>query len=365
MKLSEITNYLDTKVPLAFQEDYDNCGLLIGDKKALVNSVLICLDCTEDVLDEAIKHKHNLIISHHPIIFKGLKKMTGSNYVQKIVQKAIKYDIAIYAMHTNLDNIYGGVSFQIANKIALQNITILKPKTNLLTRLSVYCPASHTNKVKSALFASGAGRVGEAYDRCSFISTGMGSFRPLKGANPFSGNIGGDSLCKEDKIEVIFYSYLRSHILSALREAHPYEEVAYTCSEIETFSPCGSGVVGELKKAMQLNTFLKKVKSSMNCSVIRYNTVNNKKNVKKIAVCGGSGSFLLQDAIQQDADVYISADFKYHDFFDANNEIIIFDIGHYESEYFTQQLIFNILKENFSKLAIHLTSVCTNPVLYY
>ena len=365
MKLLEITNYLDTRVPLSFQEDYDNCGLLIGDPNTEVNSVLICLDCTEDVLDEAVKNKHNLIISHHPIIFKGLKKITGSNYVEKIIQKAIKRDIAIYAMHTNLDNIYGGVSFQIANKLSLEKTQILKQKTNAVTKLTTYCPSSHTNVVKNALFASGAGRLGQLYDRCSFTSTGMGSFRPLKGAIPFSGNIGKDALFEEDKIEVVFCSYLKPKILSALLEAHPYQDVSYIFDKINTDAQIGSGIIGELKKDMGLDTFLRYVKSSMNCNTIRYNTVSNKKSIKKVAVCGGSGSFLLQDAILQDADVYISSDFKYHDFFDANHKVIIFDIGHYESEYFTQQLIFDILKENFSKLAIHLTSVCTNPVLYY
>ena len=365
MKLFEISNYLDTRVPLAFQEEYDNCGLLIGNKNEKINSVLICLDCTEDVMDEAIKKKHNLIISHHPILFHGIKKITCSNYVEKVIDKAIKNNIAIYAMHTNLDNMYGGVSFQIANKIGLENTRILKPKTNLLSKLSVYCPPSYTDKVKNALFTSGAGRVGESYDRCSFVSNGTGSFRPLEGANPFAGSVGKESVCKENEIEVIFYSYLKSQILSALNEAHPYEEIAYTCNEIDSCSPCGSGVIGELKKEMTLKKFLGYIKQHMNTNVIRYTSSSNKDKIKTVAVCGGSGSFLLQDAIKHDADIYISSDFKYHDFFDANDKIKIFDIGHYESEYFTQHLIFDILKEKFSKLAIHLTSVCTNPVLYY
>ncbi len=345
MKLFEISNYLDTRVPLAFQEEYDNCGLLIGNKKSKINSVLVCLDCTEEVLDEAIKGKYNLIVSHHPLLFHGLKKITGSNYVEKITEKAIKNNIAIYAMHTNLDNMHGGVSFQIANKISLKNLKFLKPKTNLLSRLIVYCPPSYTEKVKSALFASGAGRVGESYDKCSFVSSGMGSFRPLEGASPFAGSVGKESLSKEDKIEVVFYSYLKSKILCALT--------------------CGSGVIGELKKEITLKKFLGHIKKHMNTNVIRYTASSNNDKIKTVAVCGGSGSFLLPDAIKNNADVYISSDFKYHDFFDADNKISICDIGHYESEYFTQHLIFDILKENFSKLAVHLTSVCTNPVLYY
>jgi len=365
MKLFEISNYLDTRVPLAFQEEYDNCGLLIGDNKMEITSVLVCLDCTEDVIDEAINNNHNLIISHHPLLFQGLKKITGTNYVQKIVTKAIKYDIAIYAMHTNLDNIYGGVSFQIANKISLQNVEILKPKTNLLTKLTAYCPSTHTDIVKNALFANGAGRVGDLYDRCSFVSSGMGSFRPLEGADPFSGKIGKDSVDQEDKIEVVFCSYLKPQIISALNEAHPYQEVAYILDDIDNKSHTGSGVVGELVNTMSLKQFLSHIKNSMKCNMIKYTAINKSKKIKRVALCGGSGSFLLQDAIQKGADAYISSDFKYHDFFDANNKIMMFDIGHYESEYFTQHLIFDILKENFSKLAVHLTSVCTNPVLYY
>ena len=365
MKLFEISNYLDTRVPLAFQEEYDNCGLLIGNKDQKINSVLISLDCTEEVLDEAIKNKHNLIIAHHPIIFQGIKKITGQNYVEKVIQKAIKYDIAIYAMHTNLDNIYGGVSFQIAHKIGLENPQILKPKTNLLSKLSVYCPKPFVDKVKKALFNSGAGRVGEFYDRCSFITKGLGSFRPLGGATPFSGDIDKESLVEEDKVEVIFYSYLKPKILFALQEAHPYEEVAYTCSEMDNSSFCGSGVIGDLTKEMTLVKFLAYVKKQMNTGVIRYTNLKDNSKIKRVAVCGGSGSFLLEYAIQNDADVFISSDFKYHDFFDSNNAISIFDIGHYESEYFTQQLIFDIVKEKFSKLAVHLTTVCTNPILYY
>ncbi|MAQ69900.1 MAG: Nif3-like dinuclear metal center hexameric protein [Flavobacteriales bacterium] len=365
MKLFEISNYLDTRVPLAFQEEYDNCGLLIGDKDQKINSVLISLDCTEEVLDEAIQNKHNLIVVHHPIIFQGVKKIIGANYVERIIKKAIKHDVAIYAMHTNLDNIYDGVSFQIAKRIGLKYPQILKPKTNLLTKLSVYCPQSHIDKVKNALFNSGAGKVGEFYDRCAFVSNGIGSFRPLDGASPFLGKSGKESLIEEDELEVVFYSYLKPKIISVLKQVHPYEEVAYTCVEIDNFSFCGSGVIGDLTEAVSLVQFLSYVKKKMNTTVIRYTQTNNKAKIQRVAVCGGAGSFLLQDAIQNEADVFISSDFKYHDFFDANNKISILDIGHYESEYFTQQLIFDIVKEKFSKLAVHLTKVCTNPILYY
>ena len=365
MKLFEISNYLDTRVPLALQEEYDNCGLLIGNKNTHIKSILVSLDCTEEVVDEAIKNNHNLIVSHHPLIFSGVKKITESNYVEKIIKKAIKHDISIYAMHTNLDNIYGGVSFQIADKLHLQNNQILKPKTSILTKMTTYCPSSHTELVKNALFENGAGRVGPLYDRCSFVSSGQGSFRPLDGANPFSGKVGKDALCQEDKIEVVFYSYLKSQILSSLKEAHPYQEVAYVFDDIQNESQAGSGVIGELRKSMSLDSFLAHVKKTMNTKIIKYNKIDPQQTIKKVAVCGGSGRFLLEDAIFNQADVFITSDFKYHDFFDTNNQITVCDIGHYESEFYTQQLIYSILKEKFSKLAVRLTSVCTNPILYY
>jgi dinuclear metal center YbgI/SA1388 family protein len=365
MKLFEISNYLDHRVPLSLQEDYDNCGLLIGDKNTEINSVLVCLDCTEDVLDEAIKNGDNLIISHHPVLFHGIKKITRENYTEIIVQKAIKCNIAIYAMHTNLDNQYGGVSFELANKIPLQKTRVLKPKKNTLTKLTTYCPSSYTEIVRNALFDNGAGEVGQLYDRCSFTSSGEGSFRPLDGADPFYGKVGQESLVKEDKIEVVFSSYLQPLILSTLNKSHPYQEVAYTCFDIHNESTDGSGVIGEIANSMSLNLFLAHVKKITNCNVIRYNNSSVKKNIKNIAICGGSGRFLLEDAINQNADVFITSDFKYHDFFDCNDDVIVLDIGHYESEYFTQDLIMRILKEKFSKLAIRLTTICTNPILYY
>ncbi|MBJ04376.1 MAG: Nif3-like dinuclear metal center hexameric protein [Flavobacteriales bacterium] len=365
MKLFEISNYLDTRVPLAYQEEYDNSGLLIGDKESIVKSVLVCLDCTEEVLDEAIRNKHNLIISHHPIIFSGVKKITNSNYTEKIIRKAIKNDISIYCMHTNLDNIYNGVSFKIAEKIHLEDTKILKNKTSILSKLVTYCPSSHLDVVKEALYSNGAGKVSHLYDRCSYVTTGLGSFRSLDGSQPFIGKVGQDELCEENKIEVVFPSYLKSEILRSLKDSHPYQEVAYMVSSLANDSQVGSGTIGSLQNQMTLNQFLKHVKKNMHTNIIRYSKSDKNIKIKKVAVCGGSGRFLLEDAIRQSADVFITSDFKYHDFFETSGKIIVLDIGHYESEYFTQELIISILKENFSKLAVHLTSKCTNPILYY
>jgi dinuclear metal center YbgI/SA1388 family protein len=325
----------------------------------------VCLDCTEDVLDEAIKNGHNLIVSHHPILFNGVKKIVGANYVEKILSKSIKHNIAIYAMHTNLDNLFGGVSFEIAKKIPLDDVRVLKPKANMLTKLSFYCPKTHTETVKNELFARGAGKVSDFYDRCSFVSNGEGSFRPLKDARPFSGKKNQDSFVEEDKIEVIFNSYLKPVLLSTLTQFHPYEEVAYSFTDLSNTSQNGSGVIGELDKSISLIKFLDHIKDTFKCKVIKCNKFKSNKKIQKIAICGGSGRFLLEDAIKNKADIFITSDFKYHDFFDCNDQIIVLDIGHYESEYCTQDLIFRILKEKFSKLAVHLTTICTNPIIYY
>ena len=363
MKLFEISNYLDTRVPLALQEEYDNCGLLIGDKKAKINSVLICLDCTEEVINEAIKKKHNLIISHHPILFHGLKKITGSNYVEKIIEKAIKNNIAIYAMHTNLDNVHNGVSAKIAEKLGLENCRVLAPKSDLLRQLVVYCPAKSVDKVKTALFDNGAGTIGD-YDQCSFISIGRGTFNANANSNPFVGKIGKLHIEDESRIEVIYPKYKEKAILNAMNIAHPYEEVAHQIYVLENqHQLVGSGIVGELKKAIRIETFLKHIKSNIKANCIRYSPLVKNK-VKRVAVCGGSGSFLLENAKAVGSDIFITADFKYHEFFDADNEIVIADIGHYESEQFTKDLIYDLLTKNFTKFAVQLSKVNTNPIKY-
>ena len=365
MKLFEISNYLDTRGPLAFQEEYDNCGLLIGDKAMDIASVLVCLDCTEDVIDEAINNNHNLIISHHPLLFQGLKKITGANYVQKIVTKAIKYDIAIYAMHTNLDNIRGGVSFIFANKMGLLNTRILQKKSNILSKLVTYSPKKYLKKIQDRLFNIGAGKVGFKYDECSFLSQGNGTFRPLEGADPYVGKKNERTSQEEYRIELIFPSHLEGKVINTLFEAHPYEEVAYEIIALENKSSnIGSGIIGELHKEIDVLSFFELCKEKMPFSVLRHTKFLNKK-IKKIAFCGGSGSFLIKEAINQCADIYISSDFKYHDFFDADGKIIIADIGHYETEQFVAEKISEIIKKKFPKLDVILTEINTNPISYY
>ena len=366
MKLVEIIEYLEIIAPLSYQADYDNSGLLVGDLSMDVNSVLTCLDCTEEIIDEAIKKSCNLIISHHPVIFHHLKKINNSNAIERVIFKSIQNNIAIYCMHTNLDNIENGVSFTLSKKLDLLNTEILKVKESNLCKLITYCPKSHQNKLEHALFEEGAGKVGSKYDQCSFSSLGQGGFRPLSKAKPYVGEKHKRSLEEEVKIELIFPSYLESKLLKSLFQNHPYEEVAYQIINIHNSdNTIGSGVIGDLKNKMTVRTFFNLLNQVMPHDVLKYTACNLNKPIKKIAFCGGSGYFLLGDAISKKADIYISSDFKYHNFFEAENKIIIVDIGHYETEQFVPNLISDILKKKFPKLAVVLTQINTNPVIYY
>jgi len=364
MEIKEITNYLESIAPLNYQESYDNVGLLVGDVNTKVNAALITLDCTEEVVDEAIEKGCNLIIAHHPIIFSGLKKLNGRNYVERTVIKAIKNDIAIYAIHTNLDNIEKGVSAKIAEILGVENCKILSPKKDLLRQLAVYCPVSDTEKVKAALFQAGAGGIGN-YDECSFTTKGEGTFRANEGCDPHIGNIGEHHREKEEKIEVIFPKYLENTIISALKKEHPYEQVAYQIYILDNiYENVGSGIVGELAQKIDTQEFLKMLKIKMKTDCIRH-TKLVKNQIRRVAICGGSGSFLLKDAKCAGVDIFITADFKYHEFFDAENDIIIADIGHFESEQFTKDLIYDLLSKKFSKFAVRLSKVNTNPINYF
>lgn len=364
IRIKDITTFLENIAPRSFQESYDNSGLLTGDPSATVTGVLATLDCTEEVVQEAIDHKLNLIVAHHPIIFKGLKKLTGQNYVERTVIKAIKNDIAIYAIHTNLDNVHLGVNKQIAEMLGLINLKILAPKTDTLAQLVTFVPKEKTETVLQALHQAGAGNIGN-YKNCSFRSTGTGAFLPTGSASPAVGSINQLEKTEEDRIEVIFPIHLEAKMLSSLRAAHPYEEVAYYVTRLENENQqVGSGMIGELPIAIEPNEFLKRLKSKMKTGVIRHTRFIDKK-IRTVAVCGGSGSFLLSKAISAGAEIYISADFKYHEFFDADKKIIIADIGHYESEQYTKELIIGILKEKFTTFAINFSKTVTNPISYF
>jgi len=363
-KIKDLTGYLETIAPLSYQENYDNSGLLTGNKEDTIKGVLITLDCIEDVVQEAIDKNCNLIITHHPIIFSGLKKLTGSNYVERTIIKAIQHSIAIYAIHTNLDNIINGVNFQFAQLLGLTNISILSAKQNTLNKLVSFVPKKDEDKVLKALYAAGAGSIGN-YSECSFTSSGIGSFTPNEAANPTIGISGSAEKVNEQRIEVLIPTHLINPIIKALKQAHPYEEVAYYLNKLENDNQeIGAGIIGELENKMSTLEFLGYLKKNMNLDVIKYTNGYSDK-ISKIALCGGSGSFLLPTAIKSQADVYISSDFKYHEFFDAENKLMICDIGHYESEIATKGLLYDILSKKFSSFALNLSEIVTNPIRYF
>ncbi len=363
MKIKEITDYLEKVAPLSLQENYDNAGLITGNKDEELSGVLITLDTTPEVIKEAVEKNANLVISHHPVIFRGLKKITGKNYVEKTIIEAIKNNIAIYAAHTNLDNVSEGVNAILCKKLGLKNCKPLMPSENILKKLVTFIPEEHLEKVSTEIFEAGAGHIGN-YDNCGFNAEGIGTFKAGSGTNPFVGEKGKIHKEPEIRFETIFPAYLQNKILNALFDAHPYEEVAYDIYTLDnTFEKTGAGMLGELETEIPETEFLEKIKTTLKTGVIRHTRLLEKP-IKKVALCGGSGSFLLKNAIGQNADIFISSDFKYHEFFDADDKIIIADAGHFETEQFTKDLIFDILTKKFNNFACFLSEINTNPVNY-
>lgn len=364
MIIQEIITEIENFAPLAYQEDYDNCGLITGQKDQTVTGALLTLDCTEDVIEEAIKNNCNLIIAHHPILFSGLKKINGNNYVERTIIKAIQNNIAIYAAHTNLDNVKLGVNKKLADKLGLTNLQILSPKGNLLKKLVVFVPQSHHQVVLDALFSAGAGNIGN-YANCSFNLEGTGTFKGNSDTKPFLGKPNELSTEKEVRIETVFEFNKESKIISALLKAHPYEEVAYDLYSISNkHQQIGSGIIGELSEEMNENDFLAHVKKSLLSGCLKH-TNKTGKHIKKVAICGGSGRFLLKNAIHCGVDAFITADFKYHEFFDAENKLLLIDAGHFETEQFTPEIFYDIIRNKFSTFAIRLSKTNTNPVNYF
>ena len=363
MTVIDITNYLEKLAPLQYAEDFDNVGLLIGSYSTKVNGVLVTLDTIENVVDEAIAKNCNLIVSFHPIIFSGLKKLNGNNYVERVVLKAIKNDIAIYAMHTALDNSLMGVSAKMAEVLGLIDTKILMPKQGLIKKLTTYAPTNDAEKVRSALFKEGAGTIGN-YDNCSFNTDGVGTYKGNEDSNPTKGEKGKIHSENETFISVIFEKHLQNNILKALFKAHPYEEVAYDIVTTDNFHQnIGMGIIGELVNPYTEQDFFIFLKLRFNLQCIKHSKLLDKP-IKKVALLGGSGSFAIDAAKHSGADAYISSDFKYHDFFKADNQLVLADVGHYESEQFTKNLIVDYLTKKFRNFAIVLSEKNTNPINY-
>ena len=364
MKIGELLSAIEVFAAPELQEDYDNAGLITGNRDWNCRGALCTLDVTADVVKQALQYNCNLIISHHPVVFRGLKKINGNSYVEQVIIEAIKNDIAIYAAHTNLDNVVLGVNDVIAKKLDLRNTTVLQPKTKILRRLITFAPMDKAEGVRQAVFAVGAGHIGK-YSECSFNSEGTGTFKAEEGADPYVGSVGKQHQEKETKIEIVYPFYLEQQVVKALVDYHPYEEVAYDIFTMENVHyGIGAGVIGDLSEETDEESFLKMLKDRFDLKVIRHTRLREKP-IKKVAVCGGAGSFLIKKALYSRADIYISSDIKYHEFFDAEGRMVIADIGHYESEQFTVDLLHGLLVEKFPTFAVLKTDVNTNPVHYF
>lgn len=363
MIIKDVLAHLEELAPLATAENFDNVGLLVGDKNTTVKGVLVTLDTIETVVDEAIENNCNLIVSFHPIIFKGLKSLTGKNYVERTVLKAIKNNIAIFAVHTALDNSFNGVNAMMCKKLGLENREVLIPQSGSIQKLVTFVPKKDADKVRLALFKAGAGSIGN-YTHCSFNVEGQGTFKANEDSNPVVGLKGKIHTETEIQIGVTFRKHLQSTILTALFSTHPYEEVAYEITTLENSNQhLGMGMVGNLKKALPAAEFLKMLKHTFNCGVVRHSEATGK-SIKRVAVLGGSGAFALGQAKSKDADAYVTADLKYHDFFQADSQILLADIGHYESEQFTKELLHSYITKKFTNFATVLSRTNTNPIKY-
>jgi dinuclear metal center YbgI/SA1388 family protein len=364
MKVKDITGLLDKSFPSIYKEDYDNVGLLCGEPGREISSALISLDTTEEVVEEAISLGSGLIISHHPVIFGGLKRLTGNSMAERTLMKALRHDIAIYAAHTNADNQSGGINTRLAEKLGLQNIRILLPRAGELYKLVCYIPEEHADKVRQGIFASGAGQIGN-YDSCGYNMEGEGSFRANEAANPFVGQQGELHYEKEVRFETIVPAHLLHAAKEAMLQSHPYEEPAYDIYPLaNTYPLAGAGAIGTLKEAMGEKAVFDLVKEKLPVKLIRHSPLLDKP-VKKIALCGGAGSELIRTARAKGADMYITGDVKYHQFFDAENKMLIADIGHGESEKISMEIFYDIVSKKMPNFAVHLSKLDTNPINYY
>lgn len=363
MKIKEIVGALERFAPLPLQDGFDNAGLQIGLTDVEATGALLCLDVTEAVLDEAITLGYNLVISHHPLIFKGYKSITGKDYVERCILKAIKNEIVIYSAHTNLDNVMGGVNYKIAEKIGLHEVNVLAGKEESLLKLVTFVPSEHIEKVRSALFKAGCGNIGN-YDSCSYAVEGLGTFRAGEGTNPYCGNIGELYSEPEIRLETILPSFKMNEVMKTLIQAHPYEEPAFDFYPVKNvWGQAGSGIIGQLKEPMTELEFLKLVKKTFEVGCVKHNKLSGKL-IEKVALCGGAGAFLIPKAIAQGADVFITGEIRYHEYFGHENNILLAEIGHYESEQYTKEILYSIIENTFPNFQIQISKVNTNPIKY-
>ena len=363
MIVKDVIDFLDSYAPLKYAEDFDNVGLLIGDSNKKVKGIIICLDSTPDVIKEAIDSNYNLVISFHPIIFSGIKQLSPGNYVNDSILLAAKNDISIFAIHTALDNSNIGVNMKLCKELGILNGKILIPKQNTIKKLTTYIPKDSADKLKNNLFNSGAGSIGK-YENCSFTFEGIGTFKGNKNSNPTVGKKLINTNQIETCINITYLSHLEHKVITTLKEIHPYEEIAYEIKTLENINEnIGMGMYGEIKEALDEKKFLSILKRKLGVKFLKHSKLLNKP-IKKVAVLGGSGSFGIENAISVKADAYITSDLKYHDYFKAENSILLIDVGHYESEQYTKNLLYDILTKKFPNFAIALTEINTNPVKY-
>jgi len=363
MKIKEIIAALERFAPLPLQDGFDNAGLQVGLTEAEATGALLCLDVTEAVIDEAVTLGCNLVISHHPLIFKGYKSITGRDYIERCILKAIRNGITIYSAHTNLDNAPGGVNYKIAEKIGLKNVRILEPKEECLLKLVTFVPVAHAEEVRKALFESGCGCIGN-YDSCSYSLQGEGTFRAMEGTNPFCGQIGELHSEPEIRIETVLPAFRKGAVVKALMSAHPYEEPAFDLYPLKNaWSQVGAGIIGELEEPETELEFLKRIKKLFEVGCVKHNKLTGKL-IQKVALCGGSGAFLASRAMACGADVFITGEVKYHDYFHYESQILMAEIGHYESEQYTKEIFYSIIRDVCPEIDVQMTRVNTNPIKY-
>lgn len=369
MIVKELIKYLEDWAPPGAAWEKDNVGLLVGSGDEKIENIFLSLELTGEVLEQALKKNCNFIFTHHPLIFNPVKNLdVNKNPNSKLIYKLIKNDINLFSAHTNLDFTKDGVSFTLAKKLKLNKITFLKNEESNQFKVVVFLPETNLDEVASAMFNQGAGIIGE-YNNCSFRTNGIGTFKGSANSNPFIGKKENFEKANEVRLEVLVDSWKLNKVINAMLKSHPYEEPAYDIYPLRNKNVnYGAGAIGELDNEMNVNEFLKHVEKSLLLSNFRF--VNgNKRRIKKVAVCGGSGSELLNDAISKNADVFITADIKYHTFHDAKNKILLIDAGHYETEVvilkIVEEKIKKLIKEKKENIKVYKYSSSTNPVKFY